>query len=188
MREVPIEMPRESDSRIRPTSYLPAILDVGQGGLRYHLPAERNGVPVQAVVDTGADVTVIATHVANQLPELDWSSPAQLQNFTGGAITAKGPTTVQMRVGPKQISIEVFSAPLVEECILGNDALTALGAIIDCRAQCVILQGEFSVSPPPAKRARGPAGDSWPCRSVTPASRSQNSGQQLQRRRGGWRD
>ena len=117
------------------TTMLPTILDVGQGGTRYHLPVTVNGLLVSAVVDTGADVTVLSDYIADQLTELAWNRPAQLQNFTGGSTTARGPEAVKLAAGRNTADLEVYRVLLLGECILCNDAFTALGAVINCRTQ-----------------------------------------------------
>lgn len=166
---------------------LPTILDVGQGGSRYHLPVTINGLLVNAVVDTGADVTVVAAHIAAQLTELSWKRQAQLQNFTGGSTTAYGPEAVRLAADTNVIRLEVYSAPLLEECILGNDALTALGAVIDCRTRQVTLR-PISQEPisPPVKRIRTSSENDSAHRADYAPAQSRGRSHSLARRRRGW--
>lgn len=124
--------------KVKVTGY-PSVLDVGTGEERYRLAVRINDVPMDAIVDTGADVTVLANHMADRLHNCQWDRPANLLNFTGGFTEARGPETVHIASATRIVPVEAYSAHLLEDCILGNDALTALGVIIDCGARRVDL-------------------------------------------------
>ena len=127
---------------------MPSVLDVGTGGQRYRLGVSLNGLPAQAIIDTGADVTVVATHIAARMPMVSWTRQASLQNFTGGVTIAQGPETLKVNAGSGHVTLDVYAAPILEDCILGNDALTSLGVVIDCGKRRVTLASAVS------KRAR----------------------------------
>ena len=118
----------------------PRILDVGVGHPRYRLTASVEGQTVEAMVDTGADVTVLAIHVADRLPGNRWKRISSLQDFAGNLIAARGPAPVTINVGKRVATAKAYRVDIAEDCILGNEVLTSLGAVISCATRTVTFE------------------------------------------------
>lgn len=95
-----------------------------------------DGVPVRALVDTGATTSVIRPEVLLKANRLVPPNPEKyaLQTATGEMVTVLGCTTVPFSVGSLQVTLPVVVAAVDEQCILGVDFLKAHKCVLDFNA------------------------------------------------------
>ncbi|CAH8574210.1 unnamed protein product [Dicrocoelium dendriticum] len=96
------------------------------------------GMPVRAVVDTGAGASI--TKRCDAVP-LDQSS-VSLQTVGGHQLKVAGVQRLQLRIGETCISHLMFVVEGETETIIGNDILKRLGARIDLGKDVIFLGGE----------------------------------------------
>lgn len=87
-----------------------------------------NGLPIQAIVDTGAEAMVISEEVYNMLP-LEEGYPLKktsLRNAEAGSkMTALGDLEVTLEIGSRKIKWKVFVSRIHDSLLLGLDAMQA---------------------------------------------------------------
>lgn len=87
-----------------------------------------NGLPVQAVVDTGAEATVISEEVYNMLP-MEARKPlneTSLRNVgVGSTMSALGELEVTLEIGSCKFKRKVFVGQIHASLLLGLDAMQA---------------------------------------------------------------
>ncbi|ROJ62565.1 hypothetical protein DPX16_21551 [Anabarilius grahami] len=87
-----------------------------------------DGVPVNAVIDTGAEATIMSEETYSKLPT---KSSSGLKNVclrnaeTGREMSAKGGVKVEFRIGTKVLEWTVCIAPIQDALLLGLDFLKA---------------------------------------------------------------
>ena len=88
---------------------------------------------VLAVVDTGADVSIISEHMYRRLKNPPHGSLEVKMHAAGEnqTFTAKQIEPVNVRVGQNTLSRMLFVAPIKDDMLLGIDLLRALGAKVD---------------------------------------------------------
>lgn len=98
---------------------------------------EVDGHPVQATVDTGATVTILSEEFYRKLDRHDGDCDTytvKLSNAEdGSAMTARGGTVVQLRIGSRVLDWEVYVAPTRDDVLLGLDFLRAADVTIHAR-------------------------------------------------------
>ena len=89
-----------------------------------------NGLPVQAVVDTGAEATVISEEVYNKLP-IAAQKPlceTSLKNVgVGSKMSALGELEVTLEIGSQKLNWKVHVGQIHDSLLLGLDAMQAAG-------------------------------------------------------------
>ena len=99
--------------------------------------SEINGFPVEAVVDTAADVTIISESICCQL-QIPQVNSKQVRMHAAGenqSFVAQMVGPVNLKIGSFSISTELFVAPICDNMLLGMDMLRILGAKIDIQNQ-----------------------------------------------------
>jgi len=87
-----------------------------------------DGIPVNAVIDTGAEATIMSEETYSKLPA---KSPSGLKNVclrnaeTGREMSATGGVAVEFRIGSKVLEWTVCIAPIRDALLLGLDFLKA---------------------------------------------------------------
>ena len=117
---------------------------------------EVGGISVDALVDSGAGVSVIQRRWLEAQPIDSWvlrPSFVRLKGITGEYIPADGEVTLSLQIGQciKFVSFVVVS-DLNMQVILGNDTLEALGVVIDYHLKCLYC------GPPCSKEGMIPQG------------------------------
>ena len=92
--------------------------------------------PVQFLIDTGADATILSYRVYEELHRASqvehFASPdGSLKGLDGQRIEVLGATTLQMSIGETTSWQHVWVARIKEDCILGAEFLRNQGCVID---------------------------------------------------------
>ena len=92
--------------------------------------------PVQFVIDTGADVTIVSYRIYEELHHTKevkhFAGPdGSLKGLDGQRIEVLGTTTLQMSIGETTVRQHVWVARIKEDCILGADFLRKQDCVID---------------------------------------------------------
>ncbi len=105
--------------------------------------------PVQFVIDTGADVTILSYRVYQELNWLDeierLTADGILKGLDGGKIEVVGTATLEFYLGEICVRQQVWIAQIKEDCILGADFLMKQESVIDY-LQNVLRIGSTEVS------------------------------------------
>ena len=92
--------------------------------------------PVQFVIDTGADVTILSYRIYEELQHAEgvkhFTGPdGSLKGLGGQRIEVLGTTTLQMSIGETTMRQHLWVARIKEDCILGADFLRKQDCVID---------------------------------------------------------
>lgn len=111
----------------------------------YSVPLRIQGSPIEAVVDTGAEVSVLGKMFYDQLEQnppvkrqvtlLQAGHGARLKGFVAGPF--------DFRVGRHTHRVDLYVAPLKDQMLLGMDIMRDHGAQLDLRHGVLILGGEM---------------------------------------------
>ena len=114
---------------------------------------ELGGERVQALIDSGAGLSVIQKAWLERLPDKSWSlvpSTVKLQGMTGQMIPADGSVELSLTMDQQSIQAKfVVMTNLNVEVIIGNDILSQQGVVIDYRARRIYCH------PPTQEENRG---------------------------------
>ena len=100
-----------------------------------------NGIPVQAVVDTGAEATVISEEVYNKLPIAAQHplSETSLNNVgVGSSMSDLDGLEVNLEIGSQKLNWKVFVGQIHDSLLLGLDAMQAANVTIVAGQQVFI--------------------------------------------------
>ena len=125
----------------KPVSFTPHIGRLTQAGPSLQIEMTVNGLPVQAVVDTGAEVTVISEEVYNKLPTAAKKplSETSLHNAgVGSMMFALGELELTLGLGSQKIDWKVFVGQIQDSLLLGLDAMQAADVTIVAGQQVFI--------------------------------------------------
>ena len=111
-----------------------------------------HGRPVHAVVDTGAQVTVISEEFYSKLDNPpDLTESRQLRAAAEDMLfDAKLIDSVNLKIGKMDISWPIYVAPIKNSMLLGIDLLRKIKARIDLGAQTLTIENEMFHIPPKA--------------------------------------
>ena len=91
--------------------------------------------PVQFVIDTGADVTILSYRVYKELNRLDeierLTADGVFKGLDGGRTEVVGTATLDFYLGEICVRQQVWIAEIKEDCILGADVLMKQECVID---------------------------------------------------------
>ncbi|KAK7918651.1 hypothetical protein WMY93_009935 [Mugilogobius chulae] len=116
-------------------------------GESLQIPLTINGIPTQAVADTGAQTTVISEELYQSILESDATTAELHQTYllnagVGDGMKAKQGLTVTFQIGSKSINWEVHVAPIRDSVLLGLDLMKAHDVVIYTRGK-VFIAGEL---------------------------------------------
>ena len=106
---------------ISPSSHC-TLTELGIRGCSIFLPMKINNVSVEALIDTGAEVTVISSSFAKKVPQLFSDQHILLRNAEEGAVMlAHFCPDITLSVGHTPYKWHIFEAPIADNLILGQD-------------------------------------------------------------------
>lgn len=132
--------PRDSVSW-RSQSPTPQVGRATSRGPSLLIDATVNSIPVKAVVDTGAEATVISETLYQQFPSNKQTALTQtcLHNAESGKdMSTKGGLKVKFQIGTWSAEWEVFVAPIRDSVLLGLDLLQAANVTIHTSGRVLI--------------------------------------------------
>ncbi|XP_057190663.1 uncharacterized protein LOC130554808 [Triplophysa rosa] len=120
-----------SQNRSESTEQIPSIVHVSRAesrGPSLMILLTADGVPVHAVIDTGAEATIMSEETYSKLPVKSASGlkNVHLRNAeTGREMIATGGVKVEFKIGTKIMEWTVCIAPICDTLLLGLDFLKA---------------------------------------------------------------
>lgn len=111
-----------------------------------------DGVPVRALIDTGAHISVISANLRTRLRKVLTPAVSHIQVADGGTPAIAGMCTCRVSIADHDITVVFF---VLENCphdvILGRDFLTEHAALIDCSTGLLRLELPTSANPSPPR-------------------------------------
>ena len=134
--------PELSGSQLREVSYFES--DPDDEHITLLIPVRVNGIQVQAVVDTAAQVSIVSTDLMRKMKtRLTSSESVRLRGAEKGrSMVAERYLDVPMMVGTKSYRWNILSAPITDSFIIGVDILKSKGAVIDPDKDIITLGEE----------------------------------------------
>ena len=100
-----------------------------------YLDCELNGVGYQALIDTGASLSLVRRGVLpgdHDAPSALWSPTAmQVRTVTGERAPMQGHGQLHLLISSRSLHHGFWLADIQEDCIVGVDLLEKLGAVVD---------------------------------------------------------
>ena len=128
-----------NDTTVKP------VLQIGKktGGRSISVPVKINDVEAEAIVDTGADVSVLSRKYARHLQiELDNKHTTHLMNAEDGKeMEAVCDVKVKLLIGNSTIDWSMYICPTRENVLIGIDLLEALDAVVLARQGDLVING-----------------------------------------------
>ena len=109
------------------------------------------GSPLRALVDTGAQVSILCPEVARRLQlQPTVASPLTLRGIGHTPVVSTAKVAVELRVGGHMLEVQFRVAEMASEheALLGMDVLRAHGAIVNLRDDYLIVEAEKERQPP----------------------------------------
>ena len=120
------------------------VYKIGRGhGL--FIPIQVNGNIVEAIVDTGADVTVLSRSFTTDigLPSTNASKACLLNAESGKEMEADMNVEVDLKLGKTEIAWKVCIAPIRDDVLIGMDFLKEVDGIIMTRQGDLLIKDEL---------------------------------------------
>ena len=128
-----------NDTTVKP------VLQIGKktGGRSISVLVKINGVEAEAIVDTGADVSVLSRKFARHLQlELDNKHTTHLVNAEDGKeMDAVCDEKVKLLIGNSSINWSMYICPTRENVLIGMDLLETLDAVVLARQGDLVVNG-----------------------------------------------
>ena len=128
-----------NDTTVKP------VLQIGRktGGRSISVPVKINDVEAEAIVDTGADVSVLSRKFARHLQlELDNEHTTHLMNAEDGKeMEAVCDVKVKLLIGNSTINWSMYICPTRENVLIGMDLLETLDAVVIARQGDLVING-----------------------------------------------
>ena len=128
-----------NDTTVKP------VLQIGKktGGRSISVPVKINDVETEAIVDTGADVSVLSRKFARHLQlELDNEHTTHLMNAEdGNEMEAVCDVKVKLLIGNSTIDWSMYICPTRENVLIGMDLLETLDAVVHARQGDLVING-----------------------------------------------
>ena len=128
-----------NDTTVKP------VLQIGKktGGRSISVLVKLNGVEAEAIVDTGADVSVLSRKFARHLLlDLDNKHTTHLMNAEDGKeMEAVCDVKVNLLIGNSAIDWSMYICPTRKNVLIGMDLLEALDAIVLARQGDLVIKG-----------------------------------------------
>ncbi|KAK3098956.1 hypothetical protein FSP39_024662 [Pinctada imbricata] len=116
-------------------------------GRALRVPVKINDVEALAVIDTGADATVVSEEVANRAGIIpDASKQVRLLNATNNSeMSAFGGVTATIQMGDKSYNWKIFIAPIRDPILLGIDFMKKIDATIHTGQGNIEVDGQMVI-------------------------------------------
>jgi predicted aspartyl protease len=102
-----------------------------------------NGRSVPAVVDTGANVTVINEELAQSLGKLNVTEHCKLSCAAqSSSMSAKRVQGINLELGKRKFVVDVYVAPITDKVLLGLDFLNAHDCIVNLKLNQIEIDGK----------------------------------------------
>ena len=95
------------------------------------LPVKIGNLPILATVDSGAQLTIIRSDIANECISSQPVASIQLRGISQNIITGDAYRGVQIGIGNQVFTGDVIAAPIPDEMLIGADFLFSLGVKMD---------------------------------------------------------
>ena len=121
------------------------INNIDKGEDKSSVLIEIHGKRYRALVDSGAEISVLNRHIAEQFPETECLASTQitLRTATGDAITVAGEMEVPFRLGKKHlVHTFIVADNISRSVIIGRDCLKAHGMKLDFGSNHLVIKGE----------------------------------------------
>ncbi|KAK3097999.1 hypothetical protein FSP39_015198 [Pinctada imbricata] len=131
------------------TTIKPPVLQIGKktGGRSISVLIEINDIEAEAIVDTGADVSVLSREFARHLQlKFDNKDTIHLMNAEDGKeMEAICDVKVKLRIGNSTIDWPFYICPTRDNVLIGMDLLEALDAVVLARQGDLVINGKVVV-------------------------------------------
>ena len=113
------------------------------GGINLVLPVKINGVTVEAILDTGAQITVISEELAKKarLPSRS-GEPVYLKGVQDSVVRARSGGKARVAIGKTETKWHLIVAKITDDIIIGLDLLYHLKVVIDLAEYTVQIGAE----------------------------------------------
>ena len=113
-------------------------------GVMFRVPVEVQGMQLQAVVDTAAQVTLVSEEFYKSLDPAPPIRREVVMNTAGKGMQMNGYIAgpFQVVLGTHQFSVEIYVAPIEEGMLLGLDFLEANGVSLHLKEKKLQIAGE----------------------------------------------
>lgn len=114
-------------------------------GESLQIPLSVNGIPTQAVIDTGAQTTIISEDLYKQFPkekQINLPKTSLLNAGVGNSMDAMYGLNVTFKIASRIIDWKVHVAPIRDSVLLGLDLMKSCDIIIHARGK-VFIGGEL---------------------------------------------
>jgi predicted aspartyl protease len=113
-------------------------------GVMFRVPVEVQGMQLQAVVDTAAQMTLVSEEFYKSLDPAPPIRREVVMNTAGKGMQMNGYIAgpFQVVLGTHQFSVEIYVAPIEEEMLLGLDFLEANGVSLHLKEKKLQIAGE----------------------------------------------
>ena len=140
----PVEEAQGKD-KISPIKHLREVsLRTGNTGLNLVIQLSVNGVPLEAIVDTAAQVSLINEGVVEKMQSsLQFSESVCLREAgENSRMTAQKASQVPLGIGGRRYLWDIYVAPIADCCILGIDFLNAFHGVINLGDKTLTLENK----------------------------------------------
>lgn len=111
-------------------------------GVSLIVPIKVNGFEISAVVDTGANVTVLSEELAHSLGQLEVVEHCKLSCAAQkSGMMAKKVQGIILELGKKSFVTDVYIAPITDKVLLGLDFLKANDCIVNLKINQIEVDG-----------------------------------------------
>jgi len=113
-------------------------------GVIFRVPIEVQGMRLQSVVDTAAQVTLVSEEFYKSLDPAPPIHREVVMNTAGKGMQMNGfiAGSFQVVLGTHQFSVDIYVAPIEEEMLLGLDFLEANGVSLHLKERKLQISGE----------------------------------------------
>ena len=113
-------------------------------GVMFRVPVKVQGMQLQAVVDTAAQVTLVSEEFYKSLDPAPPIRKEVVMNTAGKGMQMNGyiDGPFQVVLGTHQFSVEIYVAPIEEDMLLGLDFLEANGVSLHLKEKELQIAGE----------------------------------------------
>ncbi|XP_062621175.1 uncharacterized protein LOC134282792 [Saccostrea cucullata] len=123
------------------------MLKIGkeEGGSSIRVPVQINSHKTKAVIDTGAEITVLSQDFVKKV-DLNYSCSNKvtlLNAETGNKMMAVNNVSVRINLGKSTTNWKVCIAPIRDDVLIGMDLLMAVDAVVLARQGDLLVKGEL---------------------------------------------
>ena len=106
------------------------------------LPVQIGDIQILAIIDSGAQTTILSSDLANQCIRGEPITSIQLRGISQNVITGEVFQGVEIGIGNQIFTGDVITAPIPEDMLIGADFLFSLGVKMDFGLGRIEINGE----------------------------------------------